>query len=425
MFFTEYYIFFIYLIFMSELQLGSNDLKIIEFEDFTDKKNKINFKIVNSDDNIEFFAEMKELNPPKQFYLKENENDLMKNSYLLTGKNIQGIFKMLENHYIKRKNHFIIEQNDSIILTFDIDHLILKKVDFILSEIKKKQDPEFITLSKYVYKTLTNEIKNLKEQNLSYEKRITELENIILELKDNFNNNINNNNINNNENNNKNKIQEKNNNNRKISKSLTFNHNDKNLLNFNPNNVNINEKSNLSKNLEEKNKTVKIVRKQSIFDSNIDIDENLIKTWLNKKQFKAKLLYRMSEESPSFGEFHNKCDNKGITITFIETTKGMKFGGYTELDWDLSETNKSDKSTFLFSFNNKEKYEKINEEYSISCTKNDGPKFGWGPQICFNNNLKRGKSIKSDRNTFVLDNKFVNDTNWETKELEVYKIKYI
>ena len=410
---------------MSELQLGSNDLKIIEFEDFTDKKNKINFKIVNSDDNIEFFAEMKELNPPKQFYLKENENDLMKNSYLLTGKNIQGIFKMLENHYIKRKNHFIIEQNDSIILTFDIDHLILKKVDFILSEIKKKQDPEFITLSKYVYKTLTNEIKNLKEQNLSYEKRITELENIILELKDNFNNNINNNNINNNENNNKNKIQEKNNNNRKISKTLTFNHNDKNLLNFNPNNVNINEKSNLSKNLEEKNKTVKIVRKQSIFDSNIDIDENLIKTWLNKKQFKAKLLYRMSEESPSFGEFHNKCDNKGITITFIETTKGMKFGGYTELDWDLSETNKSDKSTFLFSFNNKEKYEKINEEYSISCNKNDGPKFGWGPQICFNNNLKRGKSIKSDRNTFVLDNKFVNDTNWETKELEVYKIKYI
>ena len=407
-----------------EPEISNNDSNVMEFSDFTDKKTKINFKIINTNDYIEFFAEMIELKPPKKFYLKESEEDLMKNSYLLTGKNISGIFKLLEHHYIKRQNHFILEEKGSVVLTFNIEHLLLKKVDFILSEEKAEQNPEFITLSNYVYKTLNKEIKTLKEQNRSYEKRITELEKIIYQFK--FNN-INNNNIidNNNINIQKNNINFNNNNNNKLVKSQTVGEKKSSLLNFNPNNVNVKNTNNInSQNNLNNNNIIKILPKKSIFNSDIDIDEKLIKAWLNKKKFKAILLFRLSEDGDSFKNFHRKCDNMGPTITFIETTTEMRFGGYTELDWDKSETNKEDKSTFLFSFNFKEKYEKINEEYSISCTKNDGPKFGFGPQISFENSLKKGKSIKSDRNTFVLDNKFVNDTHWETKELEVYKIEY-
>ena len=221
---------------------------------------------------------------------------------------------------------------------------------------------------------MANEIKNLKQKNFSYEKRINELENVINELKKRIN------------------ILE-----RKYEQKFT-----------------------------------------NLFNSKIDIDENLVKTWLNNRQFKATLLYRMSEDGDSYSSFHKKCDNTGFTITFIETTNGMKFGGYTELNWDVSQKDKTDDTTFLFNFNFREKYIKNNNSYSIGCYSDDGPKFGWGPQIGFNNlkskGLKIGWSVKSKDNPFALKESFYfnlekdNNSNinyyFKTKELEVYQIKY-
>ena len=175
-------------------------------------------------------------------------------------------------------------------------------------------------------------------------------------------------------------------------------------------------------NLNSNNKITEV----SLFNSKINIDESLIKSWLNNKKFKANLLFRMTEDGDNFETFHKKCDNKGKTIIFIETIDGFRFGGYTELEWDTSSTDKNDKSTFIFSFNYREKYNKRNNFYSIGCYKN-GPKFGYGPQIWFDyqRNLRYGKSEKDKDNSFVLNNKFVDGKNqWTTKELEVYQIKY-
>ena len=72
------------------------------------------------------------------------------------------------------------------------------------------------------------------------------------------------------------------------------------------------------------------------FNSNIEFDQELIKTWLNNRNFYFELLFRKSRDGSTPKDFHDKCDNKGITIVFIETTKGYKFGGYTELQWDNS-----------------------------------------------------------------------------------------
>ena len=188
----------------------------------------------------------------------------------------------------------------------------------------------------------------------------------------------------------------------------------------------INKKNEIRINNLEKliNNNTKIEKK--IFNSKININETLVKSWLNNREFSATLLFRMSEDGDQFKTFHEKCNNKGITITFIETTDGLIFGGYTELEWDNSNKYKNDKSTFIFSFNTNEKYTKRNDRYSISCCKNNGPKFGWGPQIDFpNDNLREGRSVKSDSNSFVLNNPFTNGKdNWETKELEIYQIKY-
>ena len=117
------------------------------------------------------------------------------------------------------------------------------------------------------------------------------------------------------------------------------------------------------------------------FNSNIEFDQGLIKSWLNNKNYCSELLFRKSRDGSTPKDFHDKCDNKGITIVFIETTKGYKFGGYTELQWDNSGA-KTDKSTFIFSFNHREKYNAKNNNESISCYSDRGPWFGYNcPEI--------------------------------------------
>ena len=120
-------------------------------------------------------------------------------------------------------------------------------------------------------------------------------------------------------------------------------------------------------------------------------------------------------------------DNKGITIVYIETTKGYKFGGYNELQWDKS-LFKTYKSTFIFSFNHKEKDNSRNNNYSIYCSSNEVPRFGFGnPEIYLNGTLNKGQSYDgSSYNTFLLIRKLTNGEEFlDVKELEVHKIIYI
>ena len=211
------------------------------------------------------------------------------------------------------------------------------------------------------------------------------------------------------------------------------------------------------------------------FNSKIDFDENLVKSWLDNKFFIAELLFRKTKDGSEIKNFHEKCDNKGNTIIFIETKKGNKFGGYTTLSWGGSGS-KKDKSAFLFSFNNKEKYISQNDNDSIYCSSYYGPTFGtkykqqvvgFPPigfgyrfgynellynsnnnqfssynnsyveetnyfEIYFSNSLDKGQSYgesnssNSSRYTFFYDRKLTNGKEyWDVKELEVYKIIYI
>ena len=164
----------------------------------------------------------------------------------------------------------------------------------------------------------------------------------------------------------------------------------------------------------------------NIFDSIIDFDVNLVNNWLDNRKYYSELLFRKSRDGSTPDDFHNKCDNKGITIVFIETTKGYKFGGYTELQWDKSGY-KKDISTFIFSFNNKQKYTARNNNDSICCGSNEGPRFGCGwPEIYLYNTLDKGQSFdNTSSNTFLLGRKLTNgEEYWDVKELEVHKIIY-
>ena len=168
--------------------------------------------------------------------------------------------------------------------------------------------------------------------------------------------------------------------------------------------------------------------RQNIFDSLIEFDQDLVKSWLNNRKFNSELLFRKTRDGSNIENFHEKCDNKGITIVFIETTKGYKFGGYTELLWNNNSGHIKDKSTFIFSFNNKQKYTPRNDNNTIYCGIGQGPQFGSSyPEIHFISNLNRGRSYdNSTENTFLLGRKLTNgEEYWDVKEIEIFKIIYI
>ena len=92
---------------------------------------------------------------------------------------------------------------------------------------------------------------------------------------------------------------------------------------------------------------------------------------------RVKLLYKATPEENTRDDFHRKCDNKGATVTIIETTKGKRFGGYTSLSWDSSSGWKNDKEAFLFSLDNDKKYDVIQDAvYKVYSNTGFGQWFG-------------------------------------------------
>ena len=90
---------------------------------------------------------------------------------------------------------------------------------------------------------------------------------------------------------------------------------------------------------------------------------------------------------------------------------------------------KKDKSTFIFSFNKKEKYLPRNNKYLINSSQDEGPRFGYSyPEIYLPNTLDKGESYEhnSTYSTFLIGRQLTNgEQYWDVKELEVYKINYI
>lgn len=182
-----------------------------------------------------------------------------------------------------------------------------------------------------------------------------------------------------------------------------------------------------NKSLKEKVKKIdEYLFPESIFNSKISFDEQMIKEWIGKN-FSACLLFSLSKNGAEPSELHRLCDNKGPTIIFIETTKGYKFGGYTELEWDQNNSPKNDNSTFLFSINNREKYTKRNNSYcSIYCRKDLAPSFGGdlNPDFFCMGSCKKGQICNT--NTFATVKELNNgESYFDVKEMEVYQIRLV
>ena len=171
------------------------------------------------------------------------------------------------------------------------------------------------------------------------------------------------------------------------------------------------------------------------------------------------LLYRSSRDGLSAKDFHSSCDNKGSTITIIETTDGLIIGGYSSTSWNsggvirrrtqsrdgrsqvrdarVTSQNASSKS-FLFSVNNNEKMKLKNPitPNAILSSTVLGPVFGSNDRGIFatdaDQRLKKGYDLSVDGNcvdfnpggSYQVSDSMLSGLNTKCtiKEMEVYKV---
>jgi len=159
---------------------------------------------------------------------------------------------------------------------------------------------------------------------------------------------------------------------------------------------------------------------------------NWIKEKINKNSIKLERIFIMSINGSSSTDFHNYCDNKGPTLTIVQTTKNKIFGGFTPLNWDNSGGNKIDKNnqTFIFSLDLLKKYDLINKEKeAIYCNKQYGPYFG-GRDFSIESNMKRGKTFSNKGTNFISNNNLDmtggkgDNESFDISDFEVFKVIY-
>lgn len=90
-------------------------------------------------------------------------------------------------------------------------------------------------------------------------------------------------------------------------------------------------------------------------------DEKKMKNdWIDpygEKNITSELLFRTSVNGDIASTFHQKCDGKGATITFIKTTNGKRIGGFTMIPWtNAGGAYKEDPEAFIFSLDATQKF---------------------------------------------------------------------
>ncbi|KAL7452499.1 hypothetical protein ACHAWC_005724 [Mediolabrus comicus] len=138
------------------------------------------------------------------------------------------------------------------------------------------------------------------------------------------------------------------------------------------------------------------------------------------------LLYRSSRDGLTNQNFHSKCDNKGRTITIIETNKGNVVGGYTNTAWESKGNYSYANKAFLFAMSGfglsspiKMKLQNP-DDYAIYDDFNFGPLFSNG----YNDFTVNGSTVKLyTGNAYERGpGQLSGNRTYDIKEMEVFQV---
>ncbi len=139
-------------------------------------------------------------------------------------------------------------------------------------------------------------------------------------------------------------------------------------------------------------------------------------------------IYKATRDGGTGQTFHAHCDNKGPTLTLIESKNNYIFGGYITISWESTSDwiKGNDDNAFMFSINNKLKYPIKDKYCAIFNHKDYGPEFGWDEIIIGPNFFYTDLACYHKRKGFWIEpEKLVGDEKkCRIKELEVYLVNF-
>jgi hypothetical protein len=150
------------------------------------------------------------------------------------------------------------------------------------------------------------------------------------------------------------------------------------------------------------------------------------------------LIYEASRDGFDANAFHSRCDNKGPTMTIIQSNNNYLFGGYTTIPWSSDGTYKSDATAFLFTLANPHNISPTkylinlgNVENAVEHTSICGPTFGSGNDIYVANASNSSNSYYTGFPNGYIDttgksnNTFTGAYYFTTSDIEVFKLAEI
>ena len=151
-----------------------------------------------------------------------------------------------------------------------------------------------------------------------------------------------------------------------------------------------------------------------------------------------KLVYRASRDGDSAEEFHKRCNDIGANIILVKTDKNIKFGGFTNFDWDIPDketiikspedgVEKEDDKAFCFSISlNKIYLHNKDKKGAIVCVEKCGPIFSENIFTIYDNMLSEGGYCGTmEKSNFIgqeTDFEISGEEKFKITELEVFEI---
>ena len=138
-------------------------------------------------------------------------------------------------------------------------------------------------------------------------------------------------------------------------------------------------------------------------------------------------IYKATRDGGTGKIFHSHCDNKGPTLTLIESKNNYVFGGYITISWEAPQNwtyKGGDDNAFIFSINNRKKYPIQDKSKVIYNYYECGPDFGVNDIYLINSNFLENSNSCTSASYKAPPNEIAGGEKFDVKELEVYTVQF-
>jgi hypothetical protein len=163
-----------------------------------------------------------------------------------------------------------------------------------------------------------------------------------------------------------------------------------------------------------------------------------LKEWTGYSNWKR--IYKASVDGFGANDFHRTCDNRGETLSIIQTENGCIFGGYNPVSWTSQGSYQFDNRTYIFSLKNTTSHNPVrflnngphhSNSYSTFNDSSYGPTFGGGHDFYISDKANQNNSSYTNLGhsfsvagysygTNQIKNYLCGSYNFKVKDIEVF-----